>query len=184
MSQIISSKIIDPYAEALLNIADANASVHIMTADIKELLEYFDSTPEFRGYLKNPMITNADKKKLLEKICDQFHHLTGKFVLVLVDRKRIHLLETIAERYLELVYKLADIKIVEVLSAVKLSEMQESLLTTKILKISGAKRIKLVTKLDKTLLGGMLIKIGSQEIDLSLKGQLRNVSSLLQVSPV
>ena len=50
--------------------------------------------------------------------------------------------------------------------------------------MSGAKEIKLVTTLDTQLLGGVLIKIGSQEIDLSLKGQLRDVASLLQTSAV
>lgn len=36
MSQVISSKLVDPYAEALLNLADSNGSVDIVTADVKE----------------------------------------------------------------------------------------------------------------------------------------------------
>jgi F-type H+-transporting ATPase subunit delta len=185
MSQVISSKLVDPYAEALLNLADSNGSVDIVTADVKEILDLLGATPDLKDYLANPMVSSKSKKELLEKtICDQLSKYTNKFLLVLVDRKRIQLLEPIANRYLDLVYKLAEIKIVEVSSAIKLSETQESDLAAKITKMSGAKEIKLVTTLDTQLLGGVLIKIGSQEIDLSLKGQLRDVASLLQTSAV
>jgi len=185
MSKVVSAKLIDPYAEALLDIADSTSFVDMITLDVKEILGYLSSTPDLKAYLENPMFSTASKKKILTKtICPQLHKTTAQFLLVLVDRKRINLLEPIAEKYLELVYKLAEIKIVEVSSAVELSESQESLLTTKITKMSGAKEIKLVTKLDSSLLGGMLITIGSQEIDLSLKGQLRDVGTLLQTSTV
>jgi F-type H+-transporting ATPase subunit delta len=185
MSQVVSAKLVDPYAEALLNLADSNGSVDIVTADIKELSDLLAATPDLKAYLTNPMVNVKSKKELLEKtVCDQFCQYTNKFLLVLVERKRIHLLEFIAEKYLALVYKLAEIKIVEVSSAVELSETQESELTAKITKMSGAKEIKLITKLDNTLLGGLLIKIGSQEIDLTLKGQLRDVAALLQTSAV
>jgi len=185
MSQVVSAKLVDPYAEALLSLADSNAFVDIITEDVREILDLLGSTPDLKEYLANPMFTPKSKKELLEKtICGQLNLYTTKFLLVLVERKRIHLLEAIAEKYLELVYKLAEIKIVEVSSAVELSETQESDLRAKITKMSGAKQIKLNTKLDTTLLGGLLIKIGSQEIDLSLKGQLRDVAALLQTSTV
>ena len=54
MSQVISSKLVDPYAEALLNLADSNGSVDIVTADVKEILDLLGATPDLKDYLANP----------------------------------------------------------------------------------------------------------------------------------
>ena len=103
----------------------------------------------------------------------------SNFLFLLADRKRINYLETITERYLELVYDLANIKIVEVTSANQISEEQQQLLTEKLQSMTNAKEIKLLITLDSTLIGGFLIKTNSQVIDLSIKGQIKELASHL-----
>ena len=99
--------------------------------------------------------------------------------MVLLDRNRISYLDVIAERYLELVYELANIKIVEINSANELSDEQQQNLILKLKEMTKAKEIKLVLKINPNLLGGFLIKVNSQVIDLTIKGQLTELAKHL-----
>ena len=102
--------------------------------------------------------------------------------MVLLDRSRIDLLESIAEKYLQMVYDFAEIKIAQVSSAIPLTPDQELDLISRLRNRTGAKEIKLVTNVDKSLLGGLKVQIGSNVIDLSLKGQLRELATQLDTN--
>ena len=99
--------------------------------------------------------------------------------MILANRNRLNSLESIAECYLELVYDLANIKIVEVASAVKLSDEQQAQLTTKLQSVTGAKEILLLTIVDSSLIGGFCVKTNSKVIDLSIKGQINELATHL-----
>ena len=59
-------------------------------------------------------------------------NLFSNFLLILAGRNRLNYLEAIADRYLELVYELANIKIVEVTSATEMSDEQQQMLIDKL----------------------------------------------------
>ena len=109
----------------------------------------------------------------------QISEQTSNFLLILADRNRLSYLEAIANRYLELVYELANIKIVEITSATEISEEQQQLLIDKLQTMTNAKEIKLLITLDASLMGGFLVKTNSQVIDLTVKGQLNELAKHL-----
>ena len=67
-------------------------------------------------------------------------------------------------------------------SAFKLSEEQEKTLIEVLRKIVNTSEIKLVTDIDKSLLGGFQIKFGSYIIDATIKAQLRQLAAQLQIN--
>jgi F-type H+-transporting ATPase subunit delta len=81
-----------------------------------------------------------------------------------------------------MVYDFAEIKIAQVSSAIPLTPDQELDLISRLRNRTGAKEIKLVTNVDSSLLGGLKVQIGSNVIDLSLKGQLRELASQLDTN--
>lgn len=173
-------KIANPYAEALLDLAKSKNLIHTITSDINNLRELLNSTKEFKNYLNNPVIRNDAKREIIEKtINSEVSDEMSKFLMVLLDRNRISYLDVIAERYLELVYELANIKIVEINSANELSDEQQQNLILKLKEMTKAKEIKLVLKINPNLLGGFLIKVNSQVIDLTIKGQLTELAKHL-----
>ena len=103
-------------------------------------------------------------------------------MMVLTERSRIGLFQAIAEKYLKLVYDLAEIKIAQVTSAFELTASQETEIVEQLKARTGAKEIKMVTAVDKSLLGGLQIQIGSNVIDVSLKGQLRQLAAQLETT--
>jgi len=96
-----------------------------------------------------------------------------------VDRNRIQVLDSIALKFLELSYKQESIEIAKITSSVQLSADQQKSIAEKLKVITGAKQIKLALKIDASLIGGFTIEIGSQMIDTSIRGQLRQISTLL-----
>jgi len=165
----------------------------------KQLIESFRNKC-YESYMKK-IISDLRKEEVLQKEYSQsgwmvFHGKTiheiiektinsevsdemSKFLMVLLDRNRISYLDVIAERYLELVYELANIKIVEINSANELSDEQQQNLILKLKEMTKAKEIKLVLKINPNLLGGFLIKVNSQVIDLTIKGQLTELAKHL-----
>jgi|TARA_B100000767_G_C19649027_1_gene485898 F-type H+-transporting ATPase subunit delta len=177
---LMASKIATPYADALLDVAKSTSSIHTITSDVNNLRDLLASTKMLKDYLNNPLAGVKAKREIIEKIISPEVSLPmSNFLFLLADRKRINYLETITERYLELVYDLANIKIVEVTSANQISEEQQQLLTEKLQSMTNAKEIKLLITLDSTLIGGFLIKTNSQVIDLSIKGQIKELASHL-----
>ena len=120
------------------------------------------------------------KKNVVKDIIgEQIGSSTLKFLLLLVDRNRIQVLDSIALKFLELSYKQESIEIAKITSSVQLSADQQKSIAEKLKVITGAKQIKLALKIDASLIGGFTIEIGSQMIDTSIRGQLRQISTLL-----
>jgi len=183
-SKMINSKIAEPYAAALMDLAISTHTLDLVTADMNDLIEVFESKTELQDYLANPLYSHESKKTVLNKILVPlyFHQNTVKFLMVLIDRNRIDLFPSIAKTYLQKVYDYVDIQVVSVTSAFPLSEEQEKTLIEVLRKIVNAYEIKLVTDVDKTLLGGFQIKFGSYIIDSSIKAQLRQLADQLQIN--
>ena len=66
-SKILSSKVADPYATALLNLASKTNTLDTITSDINDLLELFDSNENLVKYLENPLYSKSSKKGCIRK---------------------------------------------------------------------------------------------------------------------
>jgi F-type H+-transporting ATPase subunit delta len=183
-NQILTTKIAAPYAAALLELAINTHTVDFVTADINELLQIFDTNTNLTDYLANPLYPKSSKKAVLEKLLkpEISNQNTINFVMVLVERSRIQIFQAIAEKYLALVYELAEVKIAHVTSAFSLNTEQEYDIIAQLKKRTGAREIKLLTNIDKSLLGGLKVQIGTNVIDMSLKGQLQELATQLETT--
>jgi F-type H+-transporting ATPase subunit delta len=182
-SKVLVSKISKPYANALLELAESNNCINAITSEITDFRKLISSIPGLRNYLDSPIVNKNEKKKLLTVILkSKANPITLNFLLVLVDRRRIIYLDVIGEKFLELVRALEGLKIVNVQTILPLSYEQEETLINKLKNVTGAKKINLIRKLNKDILGGMILQIDYQVIDMSLKGKLRQISDILGVS--
>jgi F-type H+-transporting ATPase subunit delta len=183
VSKVLVSKISEPYAGALLELAKSKDSVDEITADVNDLLTLLVSVPELTSYLGNPVISNEKKKGLLKEVIgSKLNQVTLNFLLFLIDRRRISFFEAIGENFLKLVFEFSDIYVAKVQTRVPLSYLQEERLISKLVKLTGGKEIRLMHTIDTSIIGGLVVQIGSQVIDISLKGQLRQISNSLETS--
>jgi F-type H+-transporting ATPase subunit delta len=177
---IVLSKVAEPYAEALLDLAKLNDALKETTSNMNIVSDFLENSLDLKKFLSNPLITRDAKKSVIKDIFGEYISVsTLNFLLLLVDRTRIEILESIAQRFLELSYKQESIEIAKITSSVQLTANQQKEIAEKLKKITGAKQIKISLKIDSKLIFGFIIEIGSKMIDTSLRGQLSQISALL-----
>lgn len=170
----LANKIAVPYARALFDFSVEKNLMHQITADFQNLEVFLSQTPDLVEYLNNPLISTVRKEELLNKTLKaQLNQETFKFLNVLVKRDRINLLQAVIGNYLNLVYSLASIKMVEVSTAFPFTNLQKNTLIKKLKDITNAREIRLVINVDSSLIGGFLIKTNSKVIDFTVKNQLQ-----------
>lgn len=176
----LTSKIAAPYARALFDFSVDKNIMHQITADFQNLEIFLEKTADLTEYLNNPLISQSAKREILTKtLQSQVNTETFKFLMVLVDRDRINLLESIIANYLELVYETASIKMIEVSTAFPFTNSQKNTLIQKLKELTNAREIRLIINVDSNLIGGFLIKTESKVIDFTVKNQLQKLAKHL-----
>jgi len=175
-SSMVSAEVLEPYAEALMSLAQSQDLTDRIGEDMRALLDLLKNSEELRQFLESPVVQSQDKKAVLRQIAgDQLHPYTLNILMMLVDRRRIIFLEGICQHYQALLRQLNQTVLAEVTSAVELTEAQQQSVREKVMAMTNARQVELDSKLDPELIGGVIIKVGSQVIDASLRGQLRRI---------
>ncbi|MCL1472966.1 ATP synthase F1 subunit delta [Argonema antarcticum] len=177
---LVSAEVLEPYAEALMSIAQSQNLTDRIGEDVNYLSDLLKSSEELRLFLSNPIVESQAKKAVLQQLAgEQVHPYTMNILKLLVDRRRILFLEGICEHFKTLLRQIKQTALAEVISAVELTEAQQQAITEKVKALSGAHQVELKTKIDQDLIGGVIIKVGSQVLDASLRGQLRRIGMRL-----
>ncbi|MCT7973823.1 ATP synthase F1 subunit delta [Laspinema olomoucense] len=173
---IIQSEVFEPYAQALMSLAQEHNLTEEIGEDMRGILNLLKESPDLAQFIGSPIIKESDKKNALGQILgDSVQPFTRNFLMLLIDRRRIPFIEGIANYYLMLLRKLNQTVLAEVTSAVPLNEAQQEGVRNKVKEITSAQQVELETKIDADLIGGVVIKVGSQVLDASLRGQLRRI---------
>ena len=176
----LALKIAAPYARALFDFSVEKNIMHQITADFQNLETFVSETTELTEYLNNPIVSKAAKREILAKTLEsQINTETFKFLIILVNRNRINLLESVINNYLELVYETASIKMIEVSTAFAFTNSQKNTLIKKLKELTNAREIRLVISVDPSLIGGFLIKTESRVINFTIKNQLEQLAKHL-----
>nr|AYR06287.1 ATP synthase CF1 delta subunit [Renouxia sp.] len=176
------AKIASPYAEALIESARSMSLIYETTCDLNLISDLLSSSSNLRNFLANPLIRSSVKKDVLQKLLlGQINDHVFNFLCILIDRRRIALLNSIIDSYLNLSYKLESTIIVDVSTAIALTDLQRSSLERKMQSITNSKEVKLVINVNSELLAGLVIQVGSKVIDTSLFGQLNQMTSYLNL---
>ena len=174
------AKAASPYARALFDFSVEKNIMHQITADFQNLDIFLDETVELVTYLNNPVVKAVAKRSVLEKaLKSQINTETFKFLMVLIERDRIHLLRAVINEYLEIVYQTASIRMIEISTATPFTNLQKDTLIEKLKKLTKAREIRLVINEDLSLIGGFLIKTDSKIIDFTIKNQLQQLAKHL-----
>jgi len=177
---VIGTSVLEPYAEALMSLAQAQDLVDRFGEDTRGLISLLAESADLRQFLSNPLVGDEAKKAVLRQVVsDQVHPYMLNFLMLLVDRRRIAFLDGICQRYQVRLRQLKKTVLAQVTSAISLTEAQIAVVRDKVKAMTGAQEVELELAIDPDLMGGVVIQIGSQIIDASLQGQLRRIGMSL-----
>lgn len=175
-------KIAQPYANAFIQMASSKDALDKVISDLT-YIEAALQSPDLVQAFSNPVLSLETKKGMVKSIFQgKIDNKSVNFLLVLCDRGRIDCLESINSLALEMAYKQASVEVASVISSSEMSEGQQDALVDKLKAMTGVKQVKLEIEVDKSLIGGFTVQIGSRIIDTSIQGQLRKLASHLGAS--
>ena len=172
----VTSEVAEPYARALLSLTQDKGATDEVNGVAGEVLELLEQSQELVDFLTNPLTAADTKKGVIRQILgDSANPYFLNFLQLLVDRGRAALLVPVLGQFQALVREVNQTVLAEVTSAVELSDAQKDSICQRVISMTDAKAVELSTHLDTSLLGGVIIKVGSQVVDASLRGQLRRI---------
>ena len=168
-----------PYAKAVFQYAIENNQL----SDWSEMLGFAAAVakdPDMVEMLHKPQFTSEQKADLFYSVCSEKLTDAGKnFIYQLAQNKRLIIVPQISELYELLKAEQEKTVDVSVISAFELSEKEETKLSGTLQKRLG-REVKISSEVDKTLLGGLLIRAGDLVIDGSVRGKLAKLSEHLK----
>ena len=163
------------YAQAIYEIAQDQKRVVEIYQLLQELNGLYYENRDFKEYLSHPLVKLDDKLSLIEKIMTEQEEIDKNISLYLVSKGRLGDIKDILEEYKKLYYIEKNKIDVKGIFASDLSAEQKDALIKK-LENSTKKNVNLEVEIDKSLIGGGILKIGDKVIDGSIKSQLASMS--------
>ena len=173
------SRVANRYGKALFQIALENNKIDRVGSDLNMIRDIIKSNVEFRSMLLNPLIPEAKKSIILEKLFrEKVDPLTYHFLILLCTKKRSNILSEVIDRFYVLLYDHKGILRGKIISAQQLSADQVERINKNITVITG-KSVELELETDSNLLAGFVVKIKDTVIDISVKNQLEKLREKL-----
>ena len=169
------------YANAVFELAQDQKAVDAVSGDLAGLRRAIETSPDLARLVRSPVFSAEDHAKALKAILEKMgaHPLTTKFVLLLAQKRRLFVLNQIIAAYERLVAKSRGETEAEVTAARPLSDAETAELKST-LKAALGKEPRLHSRIDPTLLGGLIIKVGSRMIDSSLRTKLEGLTAVMK----
>ncbi len=170
------------YAEALADVAQAHKNEFGVKRDLGAFAEVFLSSADLRNFLASPAAGREAKQKVIEEIAARMDLATEvrNFLFVLVDNGRTGALAEIQQAFGEELNARLGIAEAEVTSARELSAAEKEELTGALVRETGKKKIEVRYAEDKTLLGGVRVRVGSTIYDGSVRERLNRLRERLE----
>jgi ATP synthase F1 delta subunit len=170
------------YAAGLLDAAKKLNIVEEIQRELNDCTLALAHDPEMFRLATERTRTHAEREELLVGLPEknQVGHIMENFLKILNEADRIVLVEYINKAYQELVQKMNGIVLVETTTATHLTDAETKQVTEKLVKVVGGAPIKLQSKVDPSILGGMIVQIGSLQVDDSVKSKLTRMQQQMQ----
>ena len=166
------------YSLALYELASENNVLSQIEDQSSSLLSLISSSKDFSNLIKDPTNSQEDLLKVVENISkdNKFETLLKSFLSFLVTKRRFFYVEQILKSFIETCsQKRGELK-AELKSAKELSSDEISKITDELAKNFSSK-IKLNYKHDKSLIGGLVVQVGSTMVDTSIKNKLQQIEN-------
>jgi F-type H+-transporting ATPase subunit delta len=169
------------YAKALLDVAIKESDPERAEQELAAFVELVQQHPDLQRALANPVVSAADKRAVVQQILDRLKPASpaGKLLLLLASRGRLALLPDLLDVYRERLMEHRNVVRAEITTAVALSPERAAQLQQRLAAATG-RDVTVTTKVDASIIGGVVTRIGSTVYDGSVATQLAKVKDRLE----
>ena len=180
-SASISASIAGRYAQALFDIVKESGGIDQLATQINDLQAALEGSDALRDMITSPIYTRTQQQDAIRAIAAKMGlsaPLANTLALMAQNRRLFALPQLIARLQALIADDRGEVT-ADVVSAVPLSDDQKQRLTATLAEKLG-KTVKLNTRVDESLIGGMIVKLGSQMIDSSIKSKLASLQNAMK----
>ena len=177
-NKVFSGMSVSRYSLALFELAEESNSIKEIEMQSFALINLITKSRELQYFIKNPTNTKSDQQKTIIKISEKFklNQLLMKFLCFLISKRRFFYVEKILKDFTETCSrKRGEIK-AELIAAKKMSDSEINSIKDDLTKTFDSK-IRLNYKNDPSLIGGLIIQVGSTMIDTSIRNKLQKIEN-------
>lgn len=177
----ISQSIAGRYAQAVFEIIKGDGGLDDLARQIDDLQNALDDSADLRDLIVSPLYTRAQQSGAITALAEKMglSATLGNTLKLMAQNRRLFVLPQLVSRLRELIADERGEVTADVTSAVALSDEQQQRLTATLAEKSG-KTVKLNTRVDEGLIGGMIVRLGSQMIDSSIRSKLASLQNVMK----
>ena len=177
----ITASLAGRYASALFDLAREQNLVSAVEGDLENLGQAIRESADLAGLIRNPQVSREAAARAMAGVAGVLgsSDLTKNFLGVLADNRRLAALPDVIRAFATIAAAHRGEVTAEVTSAHPLDDSQLAALAAK-LKERDGRDVKLKTQVDPEILGGLIVKIGSQMIDSSIRTRLNSLAQAMK----
>jgi len=166
------------YSLALYELSNESNLLAKIEEQCLSILGLINSSQDFKNLIKDPITKQENLFKIITLISEnyKFETLLKNFLNFLIQKRRFFFLERILKSFIEICSKKRGELKAELKSAKELSNDEITMITEELTKNFSSK-IKLNYKYDKSLIGGLVLQVGSTMVDTSIKNKLQQIEN-------
>jgi len=166
------------YSLALFELSEENNLLSQIEEQSSSILNLIDQSEDFSNLIKDPTINQEDLLQVINKISEnnKFEILFKNFLSFLIQKRRFFFIERILKSFIEICSRKRGELKAELKSSKKLTNEEIAKITEELTKNFSSK-IKLNYKHDESLIGGLVVQVGSTMFDTSIKNKLQQIEN-------
>jgi len=173
---------IEKFANALINLGSATDILPHLEEDLTKALELFEKNPTLNKFLSDPFITDVGKDSALREILSKdIHPVLLHFILILLSERVLHKLHAISEIFFDKVSAAREKVTGQVNTPITLTKTQLEQIEKEVGHKIG-KEVSLRVRIDGSILGGFLVRVGDYILDATVDHQLDEIQQALRKS--
>ncbi|MGH6983203.1 MAG: F0F1 ATP synthase subunit delta [Stellaceae bacterium] len=165
------------YAVALFELADERKALDAVAADLAGLRRLIDESADLRRMIRSPVLQRDKQARAIGAVAERagLNPLMRNFLGLLARNRRLFALPEMIAGFLKILAERRGEVTAQVIAAQELSETQRKAVDERLRKAVGRK-VAVDFRVDPSLLGGLVIKVGSRMVDASLKSKLARLA--------
>lgn len=177
----VAGSLLGRYALALYDLSAERNVLEETISQVEGLRQLISQSSDFRALLGNKALDIAQSQKAVEAVlsAQQFGNLVKNFVGVIAQNRRLERLDEILQTFQSLVASKRGIVVAEVITASPLNDVQRAQIQARLAE-AGYSRISITEQIDKSILGGLVLRVGSRLYDASLKTKISRIHNKMK----
>lgn len=161
------------YAQALFELAVEEDKTSAFLEEAVGLLEVIRTNVEFGQFMNHPKIQKEDKLEVVQNVFrDKISKEMLGFLVTIIEKDRYVEIEGILEDFIASVKEYNNIGTAYVTTAIAINDQEKQDIESRLLATTRYKTIECIYDVDKSLIGGMVIKMGDRVVDSSIRTKL------------